>query len=465
MILGAKLWLLVLFGQVPGGQADPAALVAQLGSGRYAEREAAGKALEQLGRPALSALRAVRDTRDAEIRNRAFNLIQKIEGALLTQPSRVRLDFDNTPLPEVVQSFSRQIGFKVALYPENHSKWKYRRVTLRQTDPLPFWKAIDRLCEAAQIQPNPSSYGVVNPREPTFPLADGAMRSMMPNSDHGPFRVSLVSVDYERHVSYAGGLGAGAGLRPPVANHAAGRRPQAAAPARPNPEMRDQFTAHLIVAAEPRLSLSQSGVLHLVEAEDDLGNSLVPTGDGGPVYNRFAGYFGVVNGSVMQVQAPLRRPDMPGTQIKKLRGVIPMTVSSRRPDPLIVPLNQGNGKHFENADVELTLHEIRSIPSTRQTLIELSIKLKERRMTAEAGEPDAFNAIYRPDTQRLQLEIFDSRGRVVPWFPSDVDSETSHVTLMLTNLPASASLKELRYHTLTCATINVPFEFKEIPMP
>ena len=93
---------------------------------------------------------------DPEIRTRAFHLIQKIEGSLLTQPSRVRLDFDNAPLTQVVRFLSQQTGFKVALSPENLAKWKYQRVTLRQADPVPFWKAIDQLCEAAQLQHNPS---------------------------------------------------------------------------------------------------------------------------------------------------------------------------------------------------------------------------------------------------------------------------------------------------------------------
>ncbi len=459
-MLVAKLWLLVLIGQAPRAQADLADLVGQLGAGRYAEREAAGKALEQLGRPALTVLRAVRDAHDPEIRTRASHLIQKIEGSLLTQPSRVRLDFDNAPLTQVVRSLSQQTGFKVALYPENLAKWKYQRVTLRQADPVPFWKAIDQLCEAAQLQHNPSIHGALSPREATFPLTDGAMRPIMPSSDDGPFRVSLLSLDYERHLNYAV---VGAGLRPPLGNrlNAAGRRPQGAASARPKPETRVQFTAHLVVTAEPRLSLSQNGTLHVVEAEDDRGHSLLPSDDGSPVVN----YFGVLNGSVMQLQAPLHRPDGAGTKIKKLRGFIPLTVSSRHPDPLVVPLNQGTDKRFENADVELTIHEIRPIPAARQTLIELSVKPKERATTAEIAEPDAFNAVYRPETQRLQLEIFDSQGRVIPWFLSTVNSETSRATLTLANLPTSTSLKELRYHTLTRAAINVPFEFNDIPMP
>ncbi len=88
----------------------------------YAEREAASEALERLGRSALPVLRAARDSRDLEIRNRAHDLIQKIEGALLTQPSKVKLDFENKPLVEVMRSLSQQTGFKVALYPGESSQ-------------------------------------------------------------------------------------------------------------------------------------------------------------------------------------------------------------------------------------------------------------------------------------------------------------------------------------------------------
>ena len=215
------------------------------------------------------------------------------------------------------------------------------------------------------------------------------------------------------------------------------------------------------MTAEPRLSLSQNGTLHVVEAEDDRGHSLLPSDDGSPVVNPTSAC------STDRSCSSRRRsigPTEAGTEIKKLRGFIPF-FSSRHPDPLVVPLNPGTDKRFENADVELTIHEIRPIPAARQTLIELSVKPKERATNAEIAEPDAFNAVYRPETQRLQLEIFDSQGRVIPWFLSTVNSETSRATLTLANLPTSTSLKELRYHTLTRAAINVPFEFDDIPMP
>jgi hypothetical protein len=458
-MLLANLVFLGLLGQVPGGQADPSALTAQLGSRRYAERESASEALERLGRPALPALRAVRDSRDLEIRNRAHNLIQKIEGMLLTQSSSVTLNFVDTPLVDVMQSLSQQTGFKVALSPENLPKWRFQRVTLREAQPVAFWKAIDQLCDAAQLQYNLSMHGVAGSREPMFCLNDGSMRTITPNSDYGPFRVSLFSLHYERDVTYSP-VGVGPGFRPQVGN-AEARRPLAKA----YPVRSEQCLVHFLVATEPRLSLSQVGALRVLEAVDDRNNSLVASGNSGPAFNRLSNYVSVMNGSVVELQAALHRPAIAGDTIKKLRGVIPMSISSRRPEPLIVPLDQGTGKRFENSDVELTIDEIRTMPNTRQTILELSVKPKDRGAIAESGESGAFVDVYRPDSQRLQLEISDSRGQIVPSFSSGVDSETSHLTLSVNSLPASAPLKELRYYTLTRATVSVPFEFKDILMP
>jgi hypothetical protein len=473
-MLGAKLLLVIMLGQMPEEPSDPASLVQRLGSGRYADREAATQALERLGRTALPALRAARDSRDLEIRNRAGVLIQKIEGSLLTQPTRIRLDFEHAPLTDVVRSLSQQAGFKFALYPDNLPKWKYQKVTLREPEPVPFWKAVDQLCDVAGLQQQPAMHGIAGPREPTFALADGAMRMLTPNSDHGPFRVSLMGIHYQRDLNYAstgvggfGGFGPPTGVRP--APPPAGVRPgppRAGARIGISPVTSEQFTAHFQVAAEPRLSVSQNGALQLLEAVDNRGNSLINQAGAGPVVNRFAGYLGVMNASVIQLQAQLHRPEKPGTIIKKFRGVIPLSISSRRPDPLIVPLDQGMGKRFENADAELTVHGIRAAPNTHQTFIDITVRPNGRSSTpVTADESDAFGSVYRVDANRIQLEIVDSRDQLVSWFPSGIDSENSRLTLTLTSPPASSSLKEIRYYTLTRATVNVPFEFADIPMP
>ena len=93
------------------------------------------------------------------------------------------------------------------------------------------------------------------------------------------------------------------------------------------------------------------------------------------------------------------------------------------------------------------------------------MKANERPGSGDSGDPDAFGDVYRHDLQQQQLEIADARGRLVSWFATGVDSESARLTLTLPTAPAAGSLKELRYYNLTRATIDLPFEFADIPMP
>ena len=49
---------------------------------------------------------------------------------------------------------------------------------------------------------------------------------------------------------------------------------------------------------------------------------------------------------------------------------------------------------------------------------------------------DGFSRVLqRTDPQHLQIEVVDTRGRLIPWFSSDADHDTARVTLTLTKLP------------------------------
>ena len=278
-MLGGKIVLLAALCQAQSSDPTqgPAALVAELGSSRYAGREAAAQALERLGNAALPALRSARHSPDAEVRARAAMLVQKIECAQLTQPTRFRLDFHDAPLPEITKSLSLQSGFRIELYPpQQMSKWRQQRVSLAASGAIDFWTAIDRLCDLAGLQYNPRMHASVGSGEPIFSLTDGMSRTITPTSDHGPFRISLTELDYQRHLSYAPSR-AHAAVPPPP--RPVGNRPdpgEDAAALRLNPITTVQFSAQLLVAAEPRLTLSHLRPVKIVEAVDDLGNSLVP---------------------------------------------------------------------------------------------------------------------------------------------------------------------------------------------
>ena len=383
---GAHLALVVLLGQVP--QPDPTALVAQLGASRYADREAAAGVLERLGRQSVSALRAARSSKDPEVRSRSSALLQKIEGALLTQPTLVTLDFNDRPLTEVVKAVGEQAGIKIALLPENLPVRLSARVTLRESAPVPFWKAIDRLCDEGHLYYNPTLQAMPTAREPVFPLYYGGARPAGPVSDQGPFRVTLLSLHYQHDVSFLQGGARGAAFVPdvmppvrpgqPLAKRAVPRALPDAGNG-PNHAVTNQCYAQLQIAAEPRLSVSQAGALKIVEAVDDQGQSLVMPQAGGGMMHWRSGYSGLTTGAIAHLQAPLNYTPKPGATIKRLRGAVPIAVTTRKPNPLTVTLTGAAGKTFQSEDVSLSVHEIKTNPNTHQTSIELSIRPTEPR--------------------------------------------------------------------------------------
>lgn len=452
-MFGAQLAFLVLLGQVAAP--NPNLLVARLGSGRYAERQAAANALERIGRNALPALRSARDSRDPEVRTRVAALISRIEGTLLTQPTMVTLDFQDRPLAEVVQEFGARCGIKMVLAPEPLPAVSQRRVTLAASQPLSFWKALDRLCESAQLQYNfggmqagPAS------REPVFPLYPGGSRPAGPVSDSGPFRVNLVGLHYQRDLSFL------PVTAPVFPQRAVPPRVPAGANLRPAFTVNDQFYAQLQVAAEPRLSLSLNGPLKILEAVDDQGQSLL-TPAGQSTTQHFSGYFGLTAGSTLHLQAPLKRPDRPGQLLKKLRGVLPVLVASRKPDPLVIPLSGATGKEFHNADVTLGVQDIRLHPTTRQLSIDLLVRPSQ---TQEVGSsPENMPVLmHRPDTNQQQIEVLDSKGRPIPWYHSN-DGEGARMTLTLTPHDQGAPA-EIRYYAMSRAATEVSFEFLDVPL-
>ena len=140
-------------------------------------------------------------------------------------------------------------------------------------------------------------------------------------------------------------------------------------------------------------------------------------------------------------------------------------VSSRRPGPLIVPLQKSTGKTFENSDAHVTVHDVRSLPDQRQTLVELSIRPSGPE-AASAGESDVYGTFFpRAGHHQLQIDVIDANDHLMPWFQSLTDAETSHITLTLTSSMQAAPPRELRYYSVARTEVDIPFEFSGIPMP
>ena len=191
--------------------------------------------------------------------------------------------------------------------------------------------------------------------------------------------------------------------------------------------------------------LTQNGPLRLLEATDEHGRSLLPDGQDGMVTQRVSGYFGMSNGSTLSLAVPLSHPSQPSKTIKRLRGLVSIMVSTRKPDPLIVPLTDASGKSFQNDAVSLSINEVRTIPNTRQVSIDLSI----RPQGTSAGSNTNVGGVgefgfQRPDSHQQQIELVDAKGRTLPWYNTSYDGEGTRLTLTLVPHQDQTAPTELR---------------------
>lgn len=481
-MIGLKVLLLAATG-FWGGE-EPGDLVRKLGAPRFSEREAAAQALKELGRDALPSLRSARDAQDPEVRARAAGLVDQIETALMVQPTLVRLDFHDAPIADVVKNLGEQAHVALTLVPENGPAWANRRVTLEESAPVPFWKAIDGLCQAAQLQvmPGVQMLGMGQPgRLPVVSLM-ASPYPPGPSFVHGPFRVGLTKIVQHRERNFATGFQGGMGgvmafngniVRP-------GQIPQ---PPNAPREVRgnvpgvssELFNLELLLTAEPRMTIAQEldRTWKLTEAVDEKGQSLLPP-SGPNAIQHYAGYngFNPTGQPAIQLTVPLSLPPSPGQTIKRLRGTIPVMVLSRKDDPLVIPLDQ-RGKTFQNSQIRIQIQDVRKEPNGH-TSIELTAKL-----TPDDSFPPQFRQAaglgaelmaFRNNVGNSQnpIEIVDAQGRAYPqWFPYSPQPGPDGTRMSLKLMPAEGIGEpvEIRFYEMARASSEIPFELDDIPMP
>jgi hypothetical protein len=152
-----------------------AALIADLGSLKFTDREAASRELDAAGAVALTALKEAAKGEDLEVRYRAEELVLRIEKRLETArilaPTRVHLVYEETPVAEAVADLARQSGYPISLEGDR-SRLADRKVTL-DTGETTFWQALDLLCQRAgliesHLAGNPRTGAPVPAREPAL---------------------------------------------------------------------------------------------------------------------------------------------------------------------------------------------------------------------------------------------------------------------------------------------------------
>ena len=169
---------------------------------------------------------------------------------------------------------------------------------------------------------------------------------------------------------------------------------------------------------------------------------------------------------MIHLHVPLSRPENPGRSIKTLRGEVPLRVTARRPDPLIVPLAAGPaGKTFVQGDVQLTIHDVRIGASSRGRQIDLSVREGGTAAVPATDDSSLHDPSSRLESHQLSIEILDAQNRPLTWFQTGLEMESSRLTLTMASPAAAAEPRELRYYRLTETMVDVPFAFADVPMP
>ena len=444
---------------------------------RYAERESAAKKLLELGPEAVSALREARDAKDPEVRTRANALLDKIESTLVIRPTLVRLDFDNQPIREVVKALADRAGLPLQLFNEFHPMWNGVKLTLKDDRPVPFWEALDRLRKEGELDFNanfmvqngtgPPRAGVQLGKE----IDDGL--PPQPISNNGPFRVSFVGADLHRSINFdkqnqfqqnqfvqqpRRGFG-GRVVEGGIGNSNAHRN-----------LVTNTFTFQLKVNAEPRLMIAQSGQLKLLEALDDAGNSLIPPGATNGNIVRHAAYYGYNGGnSMLQLGGQLTYPEHLGKTIKTLRGTVPIAVSSRKLDPVVIPLAEAEGKTYRVGESSIVVHKANKPnpnPGQQGLFIDLTLRTSSPRQNVGNNNMGFQQQGVNPQSQ---IEIVDAQGHAINWYVQTSSGPPSDWRVGLCVMPQPGVNKpqpaELRFFELVHGETEAAFEFHDILLP
>jgi hypothetical protein len=490
-----------------GAGADAAGLVRKLGAEGFDDRVAAYKALEALGPAALPAVRAALDdaAADPRVRARARALADELARRARTDrfgtPTLVKLDFPDATLGSVVDALNARHGFNLTLVtappmrqrgmvmmgaqndPAQMAEARATKVSLVAPEPLPFWKAVDRIAAAAKLRYDLAPAGGAGNGKPEFPLiTDRASHG--PTSDYGPLRVQVSRVHRSAARDFTDDPESEPTAPAAVQLHPAALGVQTSGPG---------LTVSLAVVPEPGITVRLAGTWKIEEAVDDRGRSVrpEPKGPAPPpgAANVTMNYAGAPLAASAVFQVNLDPPADDATSLRRLRGAVPVTLTARRPDPHVFALKDraAVGRSVQAGDSTVVLEDV-SLDPDKDVSVTVSLTTSRKASVRRPGP----TAAVSPDQPMQHFELVDAAGQRLAFFAASSstsigpDGQTHRLRLsvqpvsdpaaappangqrlfggrgLMTRRPLAA---ELRYYEFMTETAEVPFDLRDVPLP
>jgi hypothetical protein len=437
-----SLGLVLVLTSALAGDLSPEELIGRLGSPDRVVREEAARTLEEQGAEALPVLRAAHAlAKGPEDRERLADLIARIEARSLDRSTMVVFDVDDRPLGEAVLALATCSGFSLSL---DDPALASRRITVRASGPVPFWEAVDRLGRAGHVRhdPGPRSDATGdNPRASAIRLVAGEPPA--PTAYSGPLRIHLFATHRHRDVNFEVSAG----------NDHVSRRSAT-------------VTVEIQAFAEPGRFIDPNGLPRL-EAVDEHGRAISrqPAGGGDQPNPSEHSWLRPGRLSLLHWHIPLGLPDPPVRSPFKLRGVLPVVISSRRPSPLVIPLADAAGKTFHQG---VSVVRIENVSNPHAKTTEFNLVLSEdasptdRTRVSEGREKD-----YIGDFLRNRIEFEDVDGHPMSWLlMGDHPVATTNGELRaLTSVSGIAPPAAVHVYRLRRLATEIPFELGDVPSP
>lgn len=404
-------------------------LIEKLGDRDFKVREAAAQAIESLGVAALPALKKAQNHPDLEIRKHVAKWIPVLERAATVAPKLVTLKRNNTTLRSALDDIAKQTGYKLELLRDpTHDDQKHDF----DFDQVTFWEAVDRICLQAGVVMQPT-YGDEVIR---FQFQD---RYVPYVSRSGAFRVVAQGIDHSRSIQFT------SLPKTPIVNE------QTAS---------EQVRMTINVYAEPRLPLMGLGEVSMTEARDDQKNTMLQPQSPNQLrgFHRTSYYWGGYRSNSMTTQVSLAPSGRNARKISTLKGLVPVTILAEQKAHVATDaIMTAKGKKLTAANMTLDIQDVKELPN-KQYELKMQVSYK-----APQGESDHnwLNSLYG------RLELQDAKSNKFSIYGSSMsgDGKTAQVAFTFGAPKHDGPPTKLIINEWKTVTHEVPFEFKDVPLP
>ncbi|MCS6865277.1 MAG: HEAT repeat domain-containing protein [Gemmataceae bacterium] len=416
-------------------------LIEELGSDDWRMREKASRELAALGEKALPYLRkALLDGDNPEVRQRLLVLVRRMERAVLVEPKRITLKAQDQTCKQILDAMAQQTGYRMefqAFGPQAEAKYTF------DFQNTPFWQAVDALANTAGLGIYPEYEDQVirfYPQETVSPYV----------AYSGPFRLTATSIYSTRSIQLAGLPRRGEG-----------------------PRSDGVVNLSVQIHSEPKNPMIGVTQPELTEAKDDRGGNLLP-----PRQPRNAYYPGYYNSGFRShnthISIDLKRSDPQAKLIQSLKGRVGITLLSGAVADIVIPEPlKAQKQTYRSRSVEL---ELQSVTEDTNQKGNYTVALKLTRRSPEgvnAGEDWNWgNSIWQ------KLELIDAQGQRYYCHGPTNNTNNGTGTVQLTVVFGPEDRRSVRGQKKTLGppaklilqqwltvTEEVPFEFRDIPLP